>query len=138
MFRASSLSALDPAWIDSEVEKVMSALTGRNWQRIGLVYLASPIIESSVVIGGLTSDVLRVRMGKSDLERLAHELQWDTIGGQEIIDEVANTIAGHVKVGLADGLVTGIPQRTADSPEPGAYRATFSWSQLLMEVSSSG
>lgn len=75
MFRASSLSALDPDWVDGEVARVLSTLTGQPWQRIAWVYLSSPIVESSVNIGGMASDVLRVRMGKSDVVRLAEGLQ---------------------------------------------------------------
>lgn len=138
MFRASSLTDADAEWIDGEVLSVLRGLVPGQWQRTPWVYLVAPIVESSVSIVGMANDSLAVRMNREDAARILGRMAWDGISDQELLDEFANTIVGHVKVALADGLTTGIPAKTHTEVAAGAYRAMFTLDRILVEVSARG
>ena len=135
IFRASSISAIDSEWVDTQVADVLTTMFAVPWQRVPLVYLASPITTMSVNVGGLVDERLTLRANEGDCAALAGRLGLgaDVTAG-ELLAELANTLVGHLKVGLADGLTTGIPERGTYREQTHGYHAVFSMDGLLLEV----
>lgn len=135
IFRASSISAIDSDWVDAQVVDVLSTMFSSPWERVPLVYLASPIASMSVNVGGVVDERLTLRANEADCAVLAGRLGLDAdVTAAELLAELANTLVGHLKVGLADGLTTGIPERINYREPVQGYHALFATDGLLLEV----
>lgn len=137
IFRASSISSIDSSWVEDEIVTALTTMFGSQWARVPLVYLVNPIATMSVNVGGLVDEVLTVRANRQDCAALARRLGIEEdVTAEELLAELANTLVGHLKVGLADGLTTGIPGRTSYQERTGGYHAIFASDGVYLEVSS--
>ena len=135
VFRASSISSIDSAWVDEEICTVLSTMFGSQWERVPLVYLVNPIATMNVNVGGMVDEVLTLRANRQDCTELSRQLGIEEeVSAEELLAELANTLVGHLKVGLADGLTTGIPERGSYKECTGGYHAVFSSGGILLEV----
>lgn len=91
---------------------------------------------------GHPDDVIVIRCGEDDA-RVLGALQLGAgaaVTPQEFLEELANTVAGHLKIRLGDGMVTGLPLYHENDPGQGggfscAFRAPGG---QVLEVSSRG
>lgn len=138
--KQDGLSAVDPARVNQAVTSILQAMApSEGWVVTTPGDLEAPVVVRDVDVAGLRNDTIRVRVSRVHAEEIATALGVPDMAPEDVVAEVANTIAGHLKVFLAPNMATGIPQRIdGDSgPLPG-YRAQFIAEGRVVEVSSHG
>jgi len=119
---------------------ILNAMTpALPWERSAPQDLPQPVIAASVDVAGTVNDTVMVRIPAGDVTRLAEAIGDGAAPPAELVSEMANTLAGHLKVLIATSMATGIPTAHANDPGPlPGYRTIFRCSQVIMEVTSRG
>lgn len=139
LFRASSLAHVDPAWIDSQVTGLLQAMFGGEWTCRPPAVSLDGYVVSQVAVDGLAQDQIAVAVSPASCQELKEMLSAPDVSAEDLVCEVANVVAGHVKTALADGMSTGIPVLGAVPTQSGTgYRMGFCCGNAVVEVVSHG